>query len=77
MAEPHNYVPRVNDPVLFEDSDNRLLVVHVDANRRTAALTTFVGPVIHYENVPWSKLSHCSSSLVVMTCGRKRLKYVL
>ncbi|MFZ0198451.1 MAG: hypothetical protein WAL05_04570 [Candidatus Sulfotelmatobacter sp.] len=57
MQEPYVYIPRTNDPVLLEDSDNRLIVVHVDASRKTAALKTLVGPVILYENVPWSKLS--------------------
>jgi len=57
MTEPSGYVPRLNDLVLFEDSDKRLIVGHVDASRRTAALTTITGPIILYENVPWSKLS--------------------
>jgi hypothetical protein len=57
MAQPRNYVPRLNDPVLLEDNDNRLIVVHLDASRRTTALKTLVGPVIRYENVPWANLS--------------------
>jgi len=48
----------MNDPVLLEDSDNRLVVVHVDASRGTAAVRTIAGPEILYENVPWSKLSY-------------------
>jgi hypothetical protein len=56
MEEPYVYIPRPNDPVFLEDSDNRLIVVHVDASRRTVALKTLVGPLILYENVPWSKL---------------------
>jgi len=48
----------MNDPVLLEDSDNRLVVVDVDASRRTAALRTIAGAIILYENVPWSKLSY-------------------
>lgn len=55
-AEPNGYVPRPNDHVVLEDSDNRLIVVHVDTSRRSAALTTITGPVTLYENVPWSKL---------------------
>jgi len=58
MSESNSYVPMPNDPVLLEDSDNRLVVVDVDASRRTAALRTIAGPVILYENVPWSKLSY-------------------
>lgn len=57
MTKPNGYVPRVNDAVLFEDSDHRLIVVHVDASRRTAALETITRPMILYENVPWAKLS--------------------
>ncbi|MFZ3366013.1 MAG: hypothetical protein WA239_02720 [Candidatus Sulfotelmatobacter sp.] len=57
MKEPYIYIPRTNDPVLLEDSDSRLIVVHVDASRKTAALKTLVGPVILYEDVPSSKLS--------------------
>jgi hypothetical protein len=56
-AEPNGFVPRPNDPVVLEDSDDRLIVVHVDTSRRTAALKTITGLVILYENVPWSKLS--------------------
>jgi hypothetical protein len=56
-AEPNGYVPRPNDSVILEHSDNRLIVIHVDASRRRAALKTITGPVILYENVPWSKLS--------------------
>jgi len=48
----------MNDPVLLEDSDNRLVVVQVDASRATAALRTIAGPEILCENVPWSKLSY-------------------
>ena len=58
MTESKSYVPVLNDPVLLEDSDNRLVVVDVDTSRRTAALRTIAGPVILYENVPWSKLSY-------------------
>jgi len=58
MTKPNIYVPRMNDPVLLEDSDNRLVVVHVDASRGTAAVRTIAGPEILYENVPWSKLSY-------------------
>ena len=59
MTQPNSYVPTLNDPVLFEDSDNRLVVVDVDQSRRTAALRTIAGPIISYENIPWSKLSYC------------------
>ena len=58
MTNPHSYVPMPNDPVLLEDSDNRLVVVDVDASRRTADLRTIAGPAILYENIPWSKLSY-------------------
>ena len=58
ITESNSYVPVPNDPVLLEDSDNRLVVVDVDTSRRTAALRTIAGPVILYENVPWSKLSY-------------------
>ncbi len=67
MAESYNYVPRLNDSVLLEGSDNRLIVVHVDASRRTAALTTLANPVIYYENVPWSKL--CPEECHKPTCA--------
>ncbi len=56
MADLYNYVPRLNDSVLLEGDGRRLIVIHVDTSRRTAALTTLASPVIHYENVPWSKL---------------------
>jgi len=59
MTESKSYVPVLNDPVLLEDSDNRLVVIDVDTSRRTAALRTIAGPSILYENVPWSKLSYC------------------
>ena len=58
MTKPNSYVPMLNDPVLLEDSDNRLVVVDVDASKRTADLRTIAGPAILYENVPWSKLSY-------------------
>jgi len=58
MTKPNSYVPRLNDSVLLEDSDNRLVVVDVDASRETAALRTIAGLDILYENVPWSKLSY-------------------
>jgi len=58
MTNPDSYVPMLNDPVLLEDSDNRLVVIDVDASKRTAALRTIAGPAILYENVPWSKLSY-------------------
>ena len=58
MTEPNSYVPMLNDPVLLEDSDNSLVVIDIDASRRTAALRTIAGPAILYENVPWSKLSY-------------------
>lgn len=58
MTECNSYDPMLNDPVLLEDSDNTLVVVDVDASRRTAALRTIAGPTILYENVPWSKLSY-------------------
>jgi len=58
MTNPNSYVPMLNDPVLLEDSDNRLVVIDVEASKRTAALRTIAGPVILYENVPWSKLSY-------------------
>ncbi len=61
ITKPKGYAPRVNDVVLFEDSDHRLIVVHVDDSRRTAALTTITGPVILYENVPWAKLSYADA----------------
>jgi hypothetical protein len=50
------YIPRLNDSVLLEGDGRRLIVIHVDTSRKTAALTTLASPVIHYENVPWSKL---------------------
>jgi hypothetical protein len=58
ITNPNGYVSMVNDAVLFEDSDHRLIVVHVDDSRRTAALKTICGPEILYENVPWSKISY-------------------
>jgi hypothetical protein len=57
MAKPYDYVPRVNDLVLLEHNDSRLIVVHVDANRKTAAVQTIAAPVVLYENMPWSRLS--------------------
>jgi hypothetical protein len=53
---PNNYIPRLNDSVLLEGNGHTLIVIEVDASRRTAALTTLASPAIHYENVPWSKL---------------------
>ncbi len=58
MTNPQSYAPRPNDLVLLEDNDNRLVVVTVDASRRTADLKTIAGPAILYENIPWSKLSY-------------------
>lgn len=58
MTNPNSYVPVLNDPVIFEGSDNRLVVIEVDASKRTAALRTIAGPAILYENIPWSKLSY-------------------
>jgi len=57
MAKPYDYVPRVNDLVLLEHNDSRLIVVHVDASRKTAAVKTTAGPVVLYENMSWSRLS--------------------
>jgi hypothetical protein len=65
--EPYNYVPRLNDSVLLEGNGHRLIVIHVYASRRTAALTTLANPVIHYENVPWSKL--CPEECQKPTCA--------
>jgi hypothetical protein len=48
----------LNDPVLLEDSDNRLVVIDVDASKRTAVVRTIAGPAILHENVPWSKLCY-------------------
>ena len=42
-VEPNGYVPRPNDPVVLEDRDNRRIVVHVDASRRSVALKTITG----------------------------------
>jgi hypothetical protein len=67
MEEPYIYVPRPNDPVFLEDGDNRLIVVHVNASRKTAALKTLVGPVILYENVPWSKI--CPEECNTQSCA--------
>lgn len=58
MTKPNGYAPRVNDAVLFEDTDHKLIVVHVDDSRRTAAPITITGPMILYENVPWAKLAY-------------------
>ncbi len=58
MTKLNSYVPMLNDPVLLEDSDNRLVVIDVDASKRTAALRTIAAPAILYENVPWLKLSY-------------------
>lgn len=58
MTNPQRYAPRPNDLVLLEDNDNRLVVVNVDASRRTADLKTIASPAILYENIPWSKLSY-------------------
>jgi hypothetical protein len=52
MTESKSYVPVLHDPVLLEESDNRLVVIDVDTSRRTAALRTIAGPLILYENVP-------------------------
>jgi len=62
ITKPNSYVPRENDPVLFEDSDHWLIVVRVDDSRRTAALKTITGPVILYENVPWAELSYADEA---------------
>jgi hypothetical protein len=58
MTTPPSYAPRPNDLVLLEDNDNRLVVVNVDASRKTADLKTIAGPTILYENIPWSELSY-------------------
>jgi hypothetical protein len=58
LTKPISYLPKLRDLVVFEDSDSRLVVVHIDGRRRTAALRTVAGPVILYENVPWSKLCY-------------------
>ena len=58
MTNPQRYAPRPNDLVLLEDNDNRLVVVNVDASRRTADLKTIASPAILYENIAWSKLSY-------------------
>lgn len=58
MTNPSSYVPMLNDPVLLEDSDNRLVVIDVDASKRTAVVRTIAGPAILHENVPWSKLCY-------------------
>jgi hypothetical protein len=67
MPESYNYVPRLNDSVLLEGDVRRLIVIHVDTGRKTAALTTLASPVIHYENVPWSKL--CPEERQKLACA--------
>jgi hypothetical protein len=61
MAKPKAYVPKPGDPVLLEGVHSRLVVVSVDAAKKTATVATPSTPKGVY-TVPWSKLSYLDES---------------
>jgi hypothetical protein len=62
MANPKSYVPRVNDPVLVRGHMGRLVVVSVDAGKKTADVKTVAGVGILTQDVPWELLSYLDES---------------
>jgi hypothetical protein len=59
MEKP--YVPKPGDPVLLEGVQGRLVVVSVDAAKKTATVSTPTTPASVYL-VQWSKLSYLDES---------------
>jgi hypothetical protein len=55
------YIPRPGDPVLMEGVTSRLVVVSVDAAKKTAIVSTPTTPTGVY-TVSWSKLSYLDES---------------
>jgi hypothetical protein len=61
MREAKAYVPKPGDPVLVEGLQSRLVVVSIDALKKTATVSTPTTPQGVY-TVPWSKLSYLDES---------------
>jgi hypothetical protein len=55
------YVPKPGDPVLLEGVQSRLVVVRINALKKTATVSTPTTPKGVY-TVPWSKLSYLDES---------------
>jgi hypothetical protein len=62
MPNPKNYVPKINDFVLVRGHMGRLVVVSVDAEKKTADVKTVAGPIVLTRGVPWELLSYLDES---------------
>jgi|HubBroStandDraft_1064217.scaffolds.fasta_scaffold02222_5 hypothetical protein len=56
MADPENYIPKINDPVVIGGSHDRFVVVGINTSKKTAEVRPVNSAIVLHNDVPWSKL---------------------